>query len=452
MPREFARKHRIAAEMQRLLNELLLSEVKDPRLAGARVSEVEVTRRSEPRDHLLQHARARRRSGADQGRLRAGARLLSQQSGWRAAAAPRAGAAVPPRHDARGAPRTCSGSSTKPATAVDRLNSAAGLVPSARARGRDVFGLLLLDKPAGVIVEPRAAAGEIPVSGLSAQGTPAASIRLRRACCRSCSGPARVFAAICSTRARSTARRPCSGSRLTTGDAEGDVTVDRSGEPPPSPEAVAGALRTIRRRDQPGAADVFGAEARRRAAVSARQTRGRGRTRAAARGHRLVGARGIPLAALGADRQVFEGDLHPDAGRGHRRGARHRGTRGAAAPPGRAAVRGPADAHARQPAGGGRRRRTGCAGALPARTGSGAVRTGRRSRSTRRSATRLGQGQAVAAEPGWPLGEVRVYAPKHGGSSHSAPSPRRAGWSRNGFFAVNCLERHRIFRYDAPLP
>jgi ribosome-binding factor A len=43
MPRESARKHRIAAEIQRLLNELLLSEVKDPRLTGARVSEVEVT-------------------------------------------------------------------------------------------------------------------------------------------------------------------------------------------------------------------------------------------------------------------------------------------------------------------------------------------------------------------------------------------------------------------------
>ena len=43
MPKEFARKHRIAAEIQRLLNELLLAEVKDPRLASARVSEVEVT-------------------------------------------------------------------------------------------------------------------------------------------------------------------------------------------------------------------------------------------------------------------------------------------------------------------------------------------------------------------------------------------------------------------------
>jgi ribosome-binding factor A len=43
MPRESARKHRVAAEIQRLLNELLLAEVKDPRLASARISDVEVT-------------------------------------------------------------------------------------------------------------------------------------------------------------------------------------------------------------------------------------------------------------------------------------------------------------------------------------------------------------------------------------------------------------------------
>ena len=43
MPRESARKHRVAAEMQRLMNELLLAEVKDPRLTNARVSDVEVS-------------------------------------------------------------------------------------------------------------------------------------------------------------------------------------------------------------------------------------------------------------------------------------------------------------------------------------------------------------------------------------------------------------------------
>jgi ribosome-binding factor A len=43
MPRENPRKLRVAAQMQRLLNELLLSDVKDPRLSGVRVSDVEVS-------------------------------------------------------------------------------------------------------------------------------------------------------------------------------------------------------------------------------------------------------------------------------------------------------------------------------------------------------------------------------------------------------------------------
>jgi ribosome-binding factor A len=43
MPREYSRKDKVAAEIQRLVNELLLSEVKDPRLSGARVSAVEVS-------------------------------------------------------------------------------------------------------------------------------------------------------------------------------------------------------------------------------------------------------------------------------------------------------------------------------------------------------------------------------------------------------------------------
>ena len=43
MPREFARKHRVAAEIQRQLNELLLSGAKDPRLTNARITDVELT-------------------------------------------------------------------------------------------------------------------------------------------------------------------------------------------------------------------------------------------------------------------------------------------------------------------------------------------------------------------------------------------------------------------------
>jgi len=43
MPREFSRHLRVASELTRLLNEALQFEVKDPRLHGVRVSEVEVS-------------------------------------------------------------------------------------------------------------------------------------------------------------------------------------------------------------------------------------------------------------------------------------------------------------------------------------------------------------------------------------------------------------------------
>lgn len=43
MPREFARHLRVGSELQRILNELLHSEVKDPRLRDVRVSEVELS-------------------------------------------------------------------------------------------------------------------------------------------------------------------------------------------------------------------------------------------------------------------------------------------------------------------------------------------------------------------------------------------------------------------------
>lgn len=43
MPRNFSRNLRVAAEIRRLLNELLQHEVKDPRLHGVRVTEVELS-------------------------------------------------------------------------------------------------------------------------------------------------------------------------------------------------------------------------------------------------------------------------------------------------------------------------------------------------------------------------------------------------------------------------
>ena len=44
MPRDFPRKLRVAAELQRALNLLLTSEVKDPRLDAVTVTEVKVSR------------------------------------------------------------------------------------------------------------------------------------------------------------------------------------------------------------------------------------------------------------------------------------------------------------------------------------------------------------------------------------------------------------------------
>lgn len=43
MPREYPRKLRVAAELQRVLNDLLLSDIKDPRLEGVSVSAVEIS-------------------------------------------------------------------------------------------------------------------------------------------------------------------------------------------------------------------------------------------------------------------------------------------------------------------------------------------------------------------------------------------------------------------------
>lgn len=43
MPRDYPRKLRVAAELQRILNTLLSNEVKDPRLAGVTISAVDLS-------------------------------------------------------------------------------------------------------------------------------------------------------------------------------------------------------------------------------------------------------------------------------------------------------------------------------------------------------------------------------------------------------------------------
>lgn len=43
MPRGYPRKLRVAAELQRVLNDLLLNDIKDPRLDGVSISAVEIS-------------------------------------------------------------------------------------------------------------------------------------------------------------------------------------------------------------------------------------------------------------------------------------------------------------------------------------------------------------------------------------------------------------------------
>ena len=44
MPREFSRSRRVGEQMQRLLGEILLRDVKDPRIEGVNITAVEVSR------------------------------------------------------------------------------------------------------------------------------------------------------------------------------------------------------------------------------------------------------------------------------------------------------------------------------------------------------------------------------------------------------------------------
>ena len=70
------------------------------------------------------------------------------------------------------------------------------------------------------------------------------------------------------------------GVTTTTGDPEGEVVRDRAGVAVDR-GALEAALRELRRRDRPGAADALGAQARRQAALRLRARRHRGRARAA---------------------------------------------------------------------------------------------------------------------------------------------------------------------------
>ena len=119
------------------------------------------------------------------------------------------------------------------------------------------------------------------------------------------------------------------GIRTTTGDAEGeaidtrDVTCDEA--------AVRAALPTFPRRDRAGSADVFGAQARRQAAVRIRARRADGGAgRASGDDSRARVAR-VRVAGRDVSRDVQQGHVCAHAGRGYRRSAGLRRASGRAA-------------------------------------------------------------------------------------------------------------------------
>jgi len=285
-------------------------------------------------------------------------------------------------------------------------------VPSARARGRDVFGLLLLDKPAGVSsnhalqrvkhlyqaqraghtgsLDPLAT-GMLPI--LFGSGT-------------------RLCGYLLDSRKEYNTTAML-GIATTTGDAEGDVTVDRSGEPPPSPEAVAGALRTF-----------VGEISQVPPMYSALKRNGVPLYRLARRGVEVERApRRVVIDSLVLEeyrwphlmltvrcsKGTYIRTLVEDI-------AAALGTVGHVAALRRLAVLPFAGypmhtLESLQVAAG--------AGGLDALepfllAPDLALPDWAAVEVDTAAATRLGQGQAVAAEPGWPLGEVRVYAPEQG--------------------------------------
>ena len=232
MSREYARKDKVAAEIQRLVNELLLSEVKDPRLCGRSRERRRGQRRSERRDGILQYDRARRRSRGHPRGVREGAWLLPLARGQ--ALQLRRVPELRFRHD----------TSARRSVEIGRLIDDAERcgppvrlikpisVAARRVRGRDVRGVLLLDKPRGHDFQPRAAARQTPLR--CRQGRPhgqprpardrhAADLLRRR-------DPARRLSA---RRAQVLSRAACLGIATDTDDADG--AIDRAARATPTP-------------------------------------------------------------------------------------------------------------------------------------------------------------------------------------------------------------------------
>ena len=223
-------------------------------------------------------------------------------------------------------PRVTSTPTTPTTTRPERASAtaSAGVGPTRR----DVIdGILLLDKPLGPLLERRAAARAAPVRRATRRATPAASTRSRPACCRSASARRPRSAADLLARARPiactvAARR----ARPTTGDARG--RVDRATPPVPAARRrdVDAALARLRRR----AASRSRRCTRRSSATASRSTswrargdRGRARAARASRIDALDASSGSRGRRARVRRRLLQGHLRPDAGRGHRRAARH---------------------------------------------------------------------------------------------------------------------------------
>ena len=113
------------------------------------------------------------------------------------------------------------------AVAADKKLDELGMADASAPPRRRVDGVLLLDKPSGLIVERRAAAREAAVRARKRPGTPARSIRSPPACCRSASArrpSSRSFLLDAPKRYRATVRF---GVATTTQDAEGEVVETR---------------------------------------------------------------------------------------------------------------------------------------------------------------------------------------------------------------------------------
>jgi tRNA pseudouridine55 synthase len=119
------------------------------------------------------------------------------------------------------------------------------LVPNARPRGRDVFGILLFDKPDGMssnqAMQRVRRLFQAAKAGHTGSLDPLATGMLPI-----CFGGATRLAGLLLDAYKEYRVAATLGVATTTGDAEGEITVDRSGEPAPGTADLAAALERFR--------------------------------------------------------------------------------------------------------------------------------------------------------------------------------------------------------------